>query len=172
MMTIAPPLRDPLMSASPLAITADIGTVVAGVPQDSSGSHYIDLDAAVGDPFLDIGALILRKNGKVQVASGTDLEFGGVVSSVGVLDKGVIGPTQNTAGGGKRGIAILYGAAGATLVDMNEDQAEFNFSAFRGAAGTADLHLVDAGTASATEAGWVEVTIGGSTMYLRAFSAK
>jgi hypothetical protein len=37
---------------------------------------------------------------------------------------------------------------------------------------TADLELIDAGTASATEAGWVQVEIGGSVMYLRAYASK
>jgi hypothetical protein len=37
---------------------------------------------------------------------------------------------------------------------------------------TLDLEFVDAGTASATEAGWVDVQIGGTTMYLRAFASK
>lgn len=37
---------------------------------------------------------------------------------------------------------------------------------------TATLAIQDSGTASATEAGWVTVTIGGSTMYLRAYATK
>jgi hypothetical protein len=38
---------------------------------------------------------------------------------------------------------------------------------------TADLAVVDAGTTAATEAGWVEVTIGGgSSVYLRAYATK
>lgn len=37
---------------------------------------------------------------------------------------------------------------------------------------TATTQLIDSGTAAATEAGWIEIKIGGSTMYLRAYSSK
>ena len=136
------------------AIVADIGTITAGLLQDSTGNRFLDLDATGGDSFLQIDGTtqktIIDANGNFAISSGVEglnLFHDEIQSYVGV----------------DFGFRIINDTLSMKMISAGD---------FWFVRPTEDFKIVDAGSAGATEQDWVEVKVGATTGYIRVYAAK
>ena len=129
--------------ASLSAISVDAGTITAGILQQAAGSRYIDLDATSGTPFI---------------ASDNFEVLGNGVCNIGTVDISTISDGCRLGGISTPGSYIDIDGVG-------------HIGSYSGSNLQWELTNT-AGTASATEQAWIEVTTAAGTGYIRVYAAK
>ena len=153
---------DAAAAAANIQITAD-GTVDI----DSAGALTLDSGA---DIVLDAeGADIIFKDGGTSIGtftnSSSDFVIASNVNDKDILIKGVDNSSAITAATFDMSRRLVINSSGVGFGKVPSFKMAISFA-------TNDIDIKDAGTALATEAGWIQVAIGGgSDSYIRTYSS-
>ena len=156
------------------AISAAIGTLTSGKIQNSGGTNYVDWDATGSSHFLHIAdALIVEADGTIRieqiVGSGEmrlDWNDIDIWSSTNRLGRLYVSGSDFILNGGVNNLRLTSAAS----QDINLAPGSGGNVGIEVA--TEDIEIVDAGSTSATEQDWIEVTVGGNTGYIRVYASK